>query len=330
MSITRRSLIQWSAVAPLAAVNPSILFAADEPWPTKPIKLIVAFAPGGFTDIAARLLANALSTKLGQSIMVDNRAGAAGLIGTQAAAQAPADGYTLLLGTISTHAINVGLYKRLPYDPVKDFVPVSGVASGVLVLAVHPSTGVKDVGEFIAKAKANPGKLTYSSGGNGTTSHLAAELFKATPGTDLLHVPYRSPALATTGLLGGQVDMMFDTVPTSLPHVRSGKMLALGVTGTKRAEQMPGVPALGLTLRGFDPNTWAGLFAPAGTPPAVVTKLSTAVREVLNSVELSSRLADIGMMPMATGPEEFAAYVRTDTQRWVDLIRKNGITLVDL
>lgn len=327
MSITRRSLIQWSAAAPMAAAGLPFLHAAEDNWPTKPIKLIVAFAPGGFTDIAARLLANTLSVKFGQAIIVDNRAGAAGLIGTQAAAQAPADGYTLLLGTISTHAINVGLYKHLPYDPVKDFVPVSGVASGVLVLVTHPSTVVKDVGELIAKAKAHPGKLTYCSGGNGTTSHLAAELFKATTGTDLLHVPYRSPALATTGLLGGQVDVMFDTVPTSLPHVRSGRLLALGVTGTKRADQMPGVPALGLTLRGFDPNTWAGLFAPAGTPSAVVAKLDNAVREALGSDELKSRLADIGMMPMVAGPEAFAAYVRTDTQRWVELIRKNGITM---
>lgn len=327
MSISRRSLIQLTVAAPLATAGFPFVHAADDKWPSKPIKLIVAFAPGGFTDIAARLLANSLSMKLGQSIVVDNRAGAAGLIGTQAAAQAPADGYTLLLGTISTHAINVGLYKQLPYDPVKDFVAVSGVASGALVLVTHPSTGVKDVGELIAKAKAQPGKLTYGSGGNGTTSHLAAELFKATTGTDLLHVPYRSPALATTGLLGGQVDIMFDTVPTSLPHVRGGKVLALGVTGTKPAEQLPGVPAMGLTLRGFDPNTWVGLFAPTGTPPDVVAKLDSAVREALGSAEIKSRLADMGMVPMVSGPDAFAGYIRTDTQRWVQLIRKNGIAM---
>ena len=327
MSITRRSLLQWSVAAPLAAGNFSLIQAAEDSWPTKPIKLIVAFAPGGFTDIAARLLADTLSVKFGQTIIVENLAGAAGLIGTQTAARAPADGYTLLLGTISTHAINVGLYKHLPYDPVRDFVPVSGVASGVLVLVTHPSTGAKDVDELIAKAKAHPGKLTYASGGNGTTSHLAAELFKSTTGTDLLHVPYRSPAQATTGLLGGQVDIMFDTIPTSLAHVRSGKIIALGVTGTKRAEQMPNVPALGLTLPGFDPNTWAGLYAPAGTPAAIVAKIGNGVREALGSAKLKTRLADIGMMPMGLGSEEFAAYVRTDTQRWVELIRKNNITM---
>lgn len=327
MTLSRRTLLQWSAAASVAHLAASPAFAAGDAWPSRPIKLIVAFAPGGFTDIAARLLANALSATLGQAVVVDNRSGAAGLIGTQVAAQSPADGYTLLMGTISTHAINVGLYKKLPYDPVKDFAPVSAVASGPLVLTVHPSTGFKTLTDLIAKAKAQPGKLTYGSGGNGTTSHLAAELLKATAGIDLLHIPFRSPASATTGLLGGQVDMMFDTVPTSLPHVRAGKVIALGVTGDQRSEQMPSVPALGATLPGFDPNTWAALFAPAGTPPAIIARLDTAVREILASPDFKHRLAEIGMEPFVAGPAALASFLRKDTQRWVDLIRRNNITM---
>jgi tripartite-type tricarboxylate transporter receptor subunit TctC len=322
--ISRRRLLQTASLASLGfAAGAS---RAQDPWPSKPIRLIVAFAPGGFTDIAARLLADNLSRRLGQAVIVDNRAGAAGLIGTQAAAQAPADGYTLLLATISTHAINVGLYKKLPYDPVKDFVPVSGVATGPLVLAVSPGANVKTVAELIAVARKSPGKLTYASGGNGTTSHLAAELFKSTADISLLHIPFRSPSLATTGLLGGQVDLMFDTVPTSLPHVRSGRVLALGVTGTSRVAQLPDVPVLGDTLKGFDPNTWAALYAPAGTPAPVVAQADAGVRAVLASPEVQQRLSEIGMQPLVLPSAELAAYVRKDTTRWVELIRKNGIT----
>jgi len=308
--------------APLAAV------AADAaPYPNKPLRLIVAFAPGGFTDIAARLLANDLSKRMGQAVVVDNRAGAAGFIGTQVAAQAAPDGYTLLLGTISTHAINQGLYKKLPYDPVKDFVPVSGVARGPLILTAYPKLGVHTVEELIAKAKAQPGKLTYGSGGNGTTSHLAAELFKSVTGTDMLHVPFRSPAMATTGLLGGQVDIMFDTVPTSLANIRAGKVVALGVASTEGVEQLPGVPAMGQKLKGFDPDTWAALYAPAGTPQAIVDRLDAAVHAGLATPEMRQHLAEIGMLPFPLTSRELAAFVNTDAQRWSRLIQANHIML---
>lgn len=323
MNRLRRRLVLASTALPLALLAAGAHAQAD--WPARPIKLIVAFAPGGFTDIAARLMAESLTRKFGQSVFVENRAGAAGFIGTQAAAQAAADGHTFLLGTISTHAINVGLYKKLPYDPVKDFVPVSGVAKGPLVLAVHPSTGVRNVGELIARAKAQPGRLTYASGGNGTTSHLAAELLKSIAGIDLLHVPYKSPSLATMALIAGQVDIMFDTVPTSLPHVNAGKVLALGVSGNTRVELMRDVPPLGPVLQGFNPDTWAVMFAPAATPSAIVDKMGAAIAETLQAPEVRKRLSEIGMVPHPVRGTELAEFLRKDTERWVDLIRKNNI-----
>ncbi len=324
--IPRRTALAVLASPALLALGRPAVAAGPNAWPDRPIKLIVAFAPGGFTDIAARLLAAGLSQRLGQTVLVDNRAGAAGFIGTQVAAQAPADGYTLLLGTISTHAINSGLYKKLPYDPVKDFVPVSGVARGPLVMVVHPSLGVRNVDELVARAKAQPGKLTYGSGGNGTTSHLAAELFRSVSGTDLLHVPFRSPAQATTALLAGQIDIMFDTIPTSLAHIRAGKEVALGIADTRGVEQLPGVPAMGTKYPGFDPNTWVALYAPAGTPQPVVDTLDAAVRAELQSAEMRKRLADIGMSPFPLASKDLAGFVRTDTERWAKLIQTNAIT----
>lgn len=325
MKFSRRNALRTATLAVLICTACALHAQTD--WPNRPVKLVVAFAPGGFTDIAARLLADSLSRKFGQTFIVDNRAGAAGVIGTQSAAQSPADGYTLLLGTISTHAINAGLYKKLPYDAVKDFVPVSAVAKGPLVLAVNPALGVKTVAELIAKAKAMPGRLTYASGGSGTTSHLSAELFKSLAGVDLLHVPYKSPSLATTGLLGAQIDMMFDTVPTSLPHVKAGKVIALGITGNERVELMPDVPPLGAVLAGFSPDTWAVLFAPAGTPPAITAKLSAAVSESLAAPDMRKRLSDIGMVPFAAQNAELVEFLKKDTARWADLIRKNGISV---
>ncbi|WP_439548948.1 tripartite tricarboxylate transporter substrate binding protein [Falsiroseomonas sp.] len=317
--IARRPLLGLLALAPAAAV------AQEARWPNRPIRLIVAFAPGGFTDIAGRLIAQALSQELGQPVVVDNRAGAAGLIGTETAAQAAPDGNTLLLGTISTHAMNVGLYATLPYDPLRSFVAVAGVASGQLVLAVHPSVAAESVPALIAMAKAQPGKLTYGSGGNGTTSHLAGELFKSMAGIDLLHVPFRSPAPAASALLAGQVDLMFDTLPTSLPNIRAGKLRVLGVTSPTRVAELPGVPAVAETLPGFDTGTWVGLFAPAGTPPAIVSRVEAATRKTLAAPDMQSRLSDLGMQPMTVGGDDFAAYVRSEIEKWVGVVRRANI-----
>lgn len=294
-------------------------------WPTRPVRLLIAFAPGGFTDIAGRVLSQSLSTVLGQPVVVENRPGAAGLIGTEAAAQAAPDGYTLLLGTISTHAINVGLYKQLPYDALKSFVPVSGVASGQLVLAAHPSVDATGIAGLIALARARPGVLTYGSGGNGTTSHLAGELFKSMAGVDLLHVPFRSPAPAASALLAGQVDVMFDTVPTALPQIRQGRLRALGVSSTARVPELPDVPPVADTLPGFETGTWVGLFAPAGTPAAIIEQVDAATRQVLLSPETANRLSELGMQPLLAGPGPFAEYQRQEIGKWVRVIQSAGI-----
>ena len=307
----------------------NLTFAQSDagPWPTRPIRLIVSFAPGGFTDIAARLIATYLTKELGQNVIVDNRAGAAGIIGTQLAATSPPDGYTLLVGTISTFSMNPGLYKKLPYDVEKNFASISGMAIGQLILVANSGLKAATVAELISLAKSSPKKLTYGSGGSGTTSHLAAEWFKAMASTDILHVPYRSPALATQALLGGEIDIMFDTIPTALPHIRSGKFRALGIGSLQPSPELPGVPGIAETLPGFDTDTWVGMFAPKDTPPAIISRLVLAMNSVLTQPALKTKLAEIGMQPLVfSRPGDFDSFVKKQTERWTQVIRKAGIT----
>ncbi|MCW8087334.1 Bug family tripartite tricarboxylate transporter substrate binding protein [Sabulicella glaciei] len=318
---TRRHLLAAGAAA-LAASAPR--GASAQSWPARPIRLIVAFAPGGFTDIAARLLAERLGAALGQPVTVDNRAGAAGIIGTEAAARSAADGHTLLMGTISTQAMNVGLYRTLPYDPVADFAPVSGVATSPNLLVAHPSKGINDVAALIARARAEPGVLTYGSGGNGTSSHLAGELFKSLARVDLLHVPFRSTAPAATALVAGQVDVMFDTLPSALPHAREGRLRALGVTSTERLPSLPEIPAVAETVPRFEMGVWTGLFVPTGTPAPVMERLNAATQEALP--HLAPRFAELGLQPFAAGPAELAAHLRREIGKWTEVIRAARIT----
>jgi tripartite-type tricarboxylate transporter receptor subunit TctC len=279
--------------------------------------MIVAFAPGGFTDIAARLLAERLSTSLGQAVTVDNRAGAAGIIGTEAAARSAPDGYTVLMGTISTHAINVGLYRTLPYDPVADFAPVSGVATSPNLLVTHPSKGIADVAALVTRARAQPGVLTYGSGGNGTSSHLAGELFKSLAGVDLLHVPFRSTAPAATALVAGQVDLMFDTLPSSLPHAREGRLVPLGVTSARRLSSLPAIPAVAETVPGFEMGVWTALFAPA--PPLVHHRATgPATREALLS---QARFAELGLDHLSPAPRRHVLS-RGEIAKWTEVIAR--------
>ncbi|MBP0447566.1 tripartite tricarboxylate transporter substrate binding protein [Roseomonas sp. SSH11] len=319
---TRREVLSATAATALLGALPRP--AGAQTWPTRPIRMIVAFAPGGFTDIAARIVSERLATILGQPVAVDNRAGAAGIIGTEAAARSAADGYTLLMGTISTHAMNVGLYRSLSYDPVADFAPVSGVASSPNLLVAHPSKGIRDVAALIARAKAQPGVLTYGSGGNGTSSHLAGELFKSLAGVDLLHVPFRSTAPAATALVSGQVDLMFDTLPSALPHVRDGRLTALGVTSSQRLPSLPEIPAVAETVPGFEMGVWTALFAPAGTPRAVIERVDAATREALP--QLAPRFAELGLEPFSAGPDEVAAHLRAEIAKWTGVIRQARIT----
>lgn len=320
MALQRRNILAAAGLAALA--RPALAQPAG-----RPIRLVVAFAPGGATDVAARVLAERLQDQLGQPVVVENRAGAAGIIGTEAAARSAPDGSTLLMGTISTHAMNVPLYgKRLSYDPVKDFVPVSRVATGPNLLVVHPSLPVRSVAELVALAKQRPGQLAYGSGGNGTSSHLAGELFKSLAGVDLLHVPFRSTAPAATALAAGQVQVMFDTIISALPMSREGQVRALAVTAPQRLAALPELPAVAETLPGFEMGIWVGLFAPAGTPRPVIERIDAATRAALATPALQARLEGIGAQPFPAGPEEFAAFLQAEIARWSQVVQAAGIT----
>ncbi len=301
---------------------------AEEGWPRKPLRLVVAFAPGGATDVQARLLAERLGARLGQPMVVENRAGAAGIIGTEAVARAVPDGYTLLQGTISTHAMNVPLYgSKLSYDPEKDFTPIVRATTGFNLLVVHPSVEARSVPELIALAKRNPGKLAYGSGGNGTSTHLAAEMFKTMAGVELLHVPFRSTAPAATALTAGEIQLMFDTSVSSLPLVRDNRVRALAVTSLERARDMPDLPALAETVPGFEMGTWNGLYGPPGLPASIVEKLDATMRQVMQEPDLLARLATLGTVPFLAGPKEFADYQKAEIARWTKVVRDARITM---
>lgn len=319
---TRRRVLLTTAGAGMLSAMPHVALA--QAWPARPIRMIVAFAPGGFTDIAARILAERLSVILGQPVTVDNRAGAAGIIGTEAAARSAPDGYTVLMGTISTHAMNVGLYRTLTYDPVADFAPVSGVATSPNLLVAHPSKGIRDIAALVARARAEPGVLTYGSGGNGTSSHLAGELFKSLARVDLLHVPFRSTAPAAAAVIAGQVDLMFDTLPSSLPHAREGRLVPLGVTSTQRLASLPTIPAVAEAVPGFEMGVWTALFVPSATPRPIVERLDAATREALP--QISGRFAELGLEPLVLGPVDTSTYLGAEIAKWTQVIRNARIT----
>ena len=301
---------------------------AQGSYPEKPIQLIVPQSAGGGADILARTIAAKLSQSLGNQVVVDNRAGAAGIIGTQAVAQAAPDGYTLLMGAISTHSMNPGLYKkRLPYDPVKDFAPVSLVASAPLLVVVHPSVPAQSVQELIALAKAKPGTLNFSSAGSGNSTHLAGELFKLMASVDMVHVPYKGATPAEIGLMGGQVNVMFSSILSALPHSKSGKMKALAVTSARRSSVAPHLPTVAESgLPGYDVNPWYGLFAPAGTPPEVVNRLSREVARIVQLPDVKERFATLGAEPVGNSPQEFKLFLDKEIEKWTKVIDQSGTT----
>ena len=256
--------------------------ALAQAYPTKPVTIIVPFAAGGTTDILARIIGQALTAELGQSVVVDNRAGAGGNIGGQAAAKATPDGHTLFMGTVGTHAINASLYKKMPFDPVKDFAPLTRVANVPNLLVANPAQPYKSVKDLIAYAKANPGKVNFGSSGNGSSIHLSGELFKSLAKVDMQHVPYKGSAPAVTDLLGNQIGIMFDNMPSAIQHVRSGKLAPLAVTTAKRSPELPNVPTIAEAgVPGYEATSWFGMFAPAGTPAPVLAKLNAAIVKVL-------------------------------------------------
>lgn len=318
-------LIACLAIESARAQTPST--AAGQPYPTRPVRFIVPFGSGGAADLIGRAIAQKLSEAFGQQFVVDNRSGAGGIIGTELAAKAAPDGYTLVLGSFGTHTGNPHLYRKLPYDPIRDFAPVSLIATVHLVLAVHPSVPVKSVPDLIALAKAKPRALNYASSGNGTGTHLAGELFKHLASVDMIHIPYKSAGTAVSELTGGQVHLMFSTLPSVLPLVKAGKLRALGISSAKRSQAAPDLAPIGEVLNGYDVGTWFGALAPSGTPRAVVDVLGKEIRRIVNLPDVSAQFVALGAEPVGSTPEEFAQYIRTELPRWGKVIRAAGLRL---
>ena len=319
----RRTLLAALAASLAAALAP-VAFAQPA-YPTKPILIVVPFPPGGTTDILARAAAQKMTEAWKEQAVVDNRPGAGGNIGAELVARSPADGYTLLMGTVGTHAINASLYAKMPYDHVKDFAPVILVAAVPNVLVVHPSVPATTVAELIAYAKANPGKLNFASSGSGTSIHLAGELFKVMAGVQMTHVPYKGSAPAIADLLGGQVQLMFDNLPSALPQIRAGKLRALAVTSSQRAAALPDVPTIAESgLPGYEASSWFGLLAPAGTPADIVAKINGEVARWLASPEAKEKLLAQGANAAGGTPEDFARHIATETAKWQKVVRESG------
>ena len=313
-----------SLAATLAILAPQACAAADA-YPAKPIRFVVAFPPGGGTDIIARSIAQKLSDRLAQQVVVDNRPGAGGNIGTDIVAKSAPDGYTMLMGSAGPLAINASLFASMPFDPVRDLAPVTLAASTPNVLVVHASLKAATVNELIALAKARPGEINFASSGHGTPAHLAGELFNSMAGVKLVHVPYKGAAPALADLLGGQVQLMFSTMPPALPHVKDGKLRALAVTSLKRSRAMPELPTVDeVALPGFEANTWHGVVVPAGTPAAVVVRLNREIVAILHMPEVVERLSGQGAEALGSTPEEFAAYIKSETLKWAKVVRDSG------
>ena len=313
-------IVALSTLLPLAA--------GAEGYPNKPVRLIVPFPAAGTTDLLARAIAQKLSEALGQQFVVDNRPGAGGNIGSEIVAKAAPDGYTLLMGTVGTHAINQSLYAKMPYDNVKDFVPVVLVAGVPNVLVVNPGVPVKSVADLVALAKERPGMINFASSGNGTSIHLSGELFKTMTGTQITHVPYKGSSPALTDLLGGQVQIMFDNLPSSLPHIKSGKLRAVAVTSSKRAPALPELPTIAesgiASLAGFEASSWFGILAPAGTPRDIVQRINAEANRALQSPDMKDKLLSQGAEAVGNSPEFFADYIRSETVKWAKVVKDSG------
>jgi tripartite-type tricarboxylate transporter receptor subunit TctC len=297
-------------------------------WPAKSIRFIVPFTPGGGNDTIARLIGQKLTGVIGQQVIIDNRPGAGGTIGAEAAARAAPDGHTMFLAGVATHGINPNLRKKLPYDPVKDFEPVSLIAQAPLLVVVHPSLPVKSVKELIALSKAKPGALTYASNGAGGSSHMAVELFQMMTGTKLLHVPYKGLSPALTDLISGEVQLMFSSAVAMLPQVKAGRLRAIAMTGSKRSAAVPDVPTVAEAgVPGYETGSWYGVVMPAGTPKPVVGRLSREIAAITKSREVNERLLDDAAIPVGSTPEEFGAFIRSELARWAKVVQQGRITL---
>jgi tripartite-type tricarboxylate transporter receptor subunit TctC len=325
MDALRRSVALLALLAvPLAIlVGPGPAHA--QAFPNKPVRLVVPFPPGGPLDTVGRALAQKLTEAWGQSVIVDNRPGAGGNIGADLVAKAAPDGYTVVMGALSTHAVNPSLYAKMPYDAIKDFAPITLVAITPNVLVVNPSLPVNSVRELVAYAKANPGKLAFGSGSNGSAGHLAGELFKADTGTDLLHVPFKGAAPAMQALLSGDIQLMFDNLASASAQVKAGKLKALAVTTARRSPLAPDLPTMAESgVPGFDISTWFGLLAPAGTPPEIVGRWNAEVGRILRTPEMRERLTAMGAEPAPDTPAEFAQFIASEAAKYARIVKVSG------
>ena len=317
--------IAFATLAALAALAcAGAASAQPQPYPSKPIKIVVPFPVGGIADTFGRAIGGKLSETWGQPVVIENKPGAGGNIGADFVAKSPPDGYTLVMGNIGTHAVNQGLFKSMPYDTLKDFVPIAHVLDAEGLLVVSPSVNAKTVPELIALARAQPGAMTYASAGLGTTSHLAGELFKSMAKVDIVHVPYKGNAPAITDLLGGQTQMIFATMPTVLPQVKAGRLRAIAVIGPARTSALD-VPTVAESLPGFAVSNWIGLFAPAGTPPEIVARLNAEVQKIMRSPEIEKRLESEGAKFIPTTPASFSAFQKAEMDKWARAIHDADI-----
>jgi tripartite-type tricarboxylate transporter receptor subunit TctC len=318
MKLPRRTFLHLAAGA--AALPAMSRLASAQAYPTRPVRIIVGFPPAGGADIMARLITPGLTERLGQRFVVENRPGAGSNIGTEAVVGAPPDGYTLLLA-LTPNVINASLYHALNFDFMRDIAPVAGISREILVMTVHPSVPADSVSEFIAYAKANPGKINFVSGGNGTTQHVAGELFKMMTGVDMVHVPYRGAAPALTDLLSGRVQAMFPGLASSIAYVKAGKLRALAVTSAARSAALPDLPTVADTVPGYEASTWYGVGAPSGTPADVVATLNKEINSAVADQIIKARLADLGCAPLAGSPADFGRFMADDAEKWAKVIK---------
>jgi tripartite-type tricarboxylate transporter receptor subunit TctC len=299
--------------------------AGAQAWPNKPVRILIAFPPGGAIDIVARVMSPKLSESLGQPVLVENRPGAGGLVGTELAAKAAPDGYTVFFGTLGNLSVNPLLYPKLPFDIGRDFAPLTQVVSTTFMLYVNPSLPVKSVADLIAYAKARPGGINYSSSGNGGAPHLAGELFNSMTGVKMVHVPYKGSSQSVTDVMGGQVQLTFDSLALGLPYVKAGKLRAVATLGPKRIAQLPDVPAVNETLPGYEVTNWFGMVIPAATPKDIVTRLHAEILRVLRLPEVRDSLVAQGTEPVGSSPEEFGAFMKSEAVKWARVIREANI-----
>ena len=320
-----RTAVAALAAAAIALGAPAL---AQDKWPSKPVTYVVPFPPGGTTDVLARIIAQKLGAALGTTIVVENKPGAGGNVGSEFVARTAPDGYTILGGTISSHAINVSLYPKLPYDPVRSFEPITLIGTNPNILVVNAASPYKSVQDITAALKAKPGSLSYASAGNGTSQHLSAELYKYMAGVDMVHIPYKGSGPAIQDVIGGQVPMMFDTSVVAGPHIESGRLRALAVTSSKRAAVFPNVPTMAESgVPGYDVVSWQAVFAPAGTPKPIVDRLYAEIARILKEPDVQERLAKLGLDPSGMPPAELAAFQKAEIEKWAKVIKAANIRI---